>query len=141
MKISEVNKKIIVDEFRTILELMKNTSNVNEKLFYFSATYGMVSRILNIDYDSLLILIHSVLTSTHSSINSLLNNIVNNSFAFFSIPKNYFEMIEENLKEITLAIDKNNETKIYKVLEKFSVLAYISIGNGNYLYKRGIIKF
>ena len=141
MKISEVSKKIIVDEFSKILDLMNSTSNVNEKLFYFSATYGMVSRILNIDYDSLLILIHSVLTSTHASINSLLNSIANNSITFFSIPKNYFEMIEENLKEITLAIDKNNETKIYKALEKFSVLAYISIGNGNYLYKKGIIKF
>ena len=141
MKISEVSKKIIVDEFSKILDLMNSTSNVNEKLFYFSATYGMVSRILNIDYDSLLILIHSVLTSTHASINSLLNSIANNSITFFSIPKNYFEMIEENLKEITLAIDKNNETKIYKALENFSVLAYISIGNGNYLYKKGIIKF
>ena len=141
MKISEVNKKIIVDEFEKILELMNSTSNVKEKMFYFSAAHGMVSRVLNIDYDSLLILIHSVLTSTYSKINSLLNNIANNSTAFFSIPKNYFEMVEKNLKEMTLAIDKNNETKIYKAIEKFSVLAYISMGNGNYLYKKGIIKF
>ena len=141
MKISEVNKKIIVDEFEKILELMNSTSNVKEKMFYFSAAHGMVSRVLNIDYDSLLILIHSVLTSTYSNINSLLNNIANNSAAFFSIPKNYLEMVEKNLKEMTLAIDKNNETKIYKAIEKFSVLAYISMGNGNYLYKKGIIKF
>jgi len=141
LKISEVNKRMLVDEFEKVLELMNSTSNVREKLFYLSATYGMVSRVLNIDYDSLLILIHSVLSSTYSNINSLYNNIANNRNAFFSIPKNYFEMIEKNLKEITLAIDKNNETKIYKALEKFSVLAYISFGNGNYLYKKGIIKF
>ena len=141
MKISEESKNMIVDEFQKIFELMENTSNVNEKLFYFSATYGVISRVLNIDYDPLLILMHSVLQNSYNLIISFLNNLSNNRNTFFSTPKNYFKMIEMNLKEITDAINKNNETKIYKALEKFSVLAYISTGNGNYLYKKGTIKF
>ena len=141
MKISNKNKKIIVNEFEKVFELMNNTKNVKEKLFYFSATYAMVLRILNIEYNPLLVLIHSVFLSTYSNINSFLNNIVSNKDAFYSIPENYFDMIETNLKNITRSIDSDDETNIYQALKTFSVLAYISTGNGNYLYKKGIIKF
>lgn len=141
MKISNKNRRIIVNEFEKVIELMSNTKNTKEKLFYFSATYAMVIRILNIEYDSLLILIHLVLLSTYSSINSFLNNIVNNINAFYSMPENYFDMLETNLKNITRSIDNDNEDNIHQALKDFSVLAYITLGNGNYLYKKDIIKF
>jgi len=141
MKISNGNKKIIVDEFDKVFELMKNTNNIGEKLFCFSATYAMVLRILNIEYDPSLILIHSVLLSTYSNINSFVNNVANKKDAFFSIPKKYFDMIESNLKDLSRSIDSNDEIKIYKDLQRFSVLSYLVTGNGNYLYKKGIIKF
>jgi len=141
MKISNENKKIIVNEFDKVLKLMKNTNNISEKLFYFSATYAMVLRILNIEYDPLLILIHSVLLSTYSNINSFANNIANKQNVFFSIPEKYFDKIENNLKDLSRSIDSNDEIKIYKDLQRFTVLAYLVTGNGNYLYKKGIINF
>ena len=49
-------------------------------------------------------------------------------------------MIEDNLKELTMAIEQNNKTSIYEALEKYSVLGYIATGNGNYLYKKGMLK-
>ena len=140
MKISNENKKIIVDEFEKVFELMNSTKNAREKLFYFSATYAMVSRILNIEYDPMLILIHSILLSTYSNMNSFLNNVASNRDTFYSIPKNYFDIIESNFKNITKAIDSNDEPNIYKALKKFSVLGYIFTGNGNYLYKKGTLK-
>ena len=140
MKISNENKKIIVDEFEKVFELMNSTKNAREKLFYFSATYAMVSRILNIEYDPMLVLIHSVLSSTYSNVNSFLNNVASNKDAFYSIPENYFAILESNFKNITKSIDSNDEPNIYEALKKFSVLAYIFTGNGNYLYKKGTLK-
>lgn len=140
MKISNVNKKIIVSEFEKVLELMNSAKDAREKLFYFSATYAMVSRILNIEYDPMLVLIHSVLLSTYSNMNSFLNNVASSRNTFYSIPKNYFDMVESNFKNITKAIDSNDEPNIYKALKNFSVLAYIFTGNGNYLYKKGTLK-
>jgi hypothetical protein len=140
LKISKENKKIIVDEFVKVFELMNGTKNTREKLFYFSATYAMVSRILNIEYDPMLVLIHSVLSSTYSNINSFINNVANSKETFYIIPENYFGILESTLKKITKSIDSNNEPNIYDALKGFSVLAYIFTGNGNYLYKKGTLK-
>lgn len=135
--LSNENKKIITQEFAKVYNLMSNTNNINEKLFYFSAAHGMVSRVLNIQYDPTLILIHSVLLSTYSNINSFLNNIINPKNTFYRFPGTYFKMIEDRLKELATAIEENNENNVYEILKNYSALGYIATGNGNYLYIKG----
>lgn len=138
--LSDENKKIITQEFFKVYSLMNDTNDISEKLYYFSATFAMVSRVLNIQYDPTLVIIHSVLLTSHSNINSFLSNIINTKKTFYEFPDNYFKMIEDNLKELTIAIEQNNKTSIYEALEKYSVLGYIATGNGNYLYKKGMLK-
>lgn len=140
MNISNDNKNVIVNEFLKVHELMNGSKNNREKLFYFSATYAMVSRILNIEYNPTLIFIHSVLLSAHNNINSFVSNIINTKNNFYKIPENYFDILEDNLRELTGAITNNDKTNIYNILEKITVLGYITTGNGNYLYKKGMIK-
>lgn len=119
---------------------MSNTNDIREKVYYFSATYAMVSRVLNIQYDSSLVLIHSVLSSTYSNINSFLINIIEAKRTFYKFPNNYFKMIEDNLKKLTTAIELNNSLGVYEALKKYSVLGFIASGNGNYLYKKGMLE-
>ena len=140
MKLTAQSKDIILKEFKKVSELMNNTKDPGEKLFYFSATYAMASRVLNIQYDSILIFIHSVLLSTYSNINSFLNNIIGNKHTFYTIPVNYFDILESTLKELTTAIELDDESGILYSLKEFSVLGYIATGNGNYLYKKGMLK-
>jgi hypothetical protein len=140
LKISNSSRGLIVKEFMKVLEMMSNAKDYKEKLYYFSATYAMVSRVLNIDYDEMLIFIHSVLLSSYSNINSFFNNIISNKDSFYSIPKNYFGILEDNLKELTIAIDHNDESAINYTLKRFSLIGYITTGNGNYLYKKGMLK-
>ena len=75
MILSEEKRTIIINEFNKVHGLMKNTNDISEKLFYFSASYAMVSRVFNIEFDPLLILIHSVLQTTYSNINSFVSSI------------------------------------------------------------------
>jgi len=49
--LSDENKKIITKEFFEIYNLMNGTKDISEKLYYFSATFTMVNRVLNIQYD------------------------------------------------------------------------------------------
>ncbi|MGD9552405.1 MAG: hypothetical protein AB7V60_04815 [Candidatus Caldatribacteriota bacterium] len=140
MKLTAQSKDIILKEFKKVSELMNNTKDPGEKLFYFSATYAMASRVLNIQYDPILIFIHSVLLSTYSNINSFLNNIIGNKHTFYTIPVNYFDILESTLKELTTAIELDDESGIFYSLKEFSVLGYIATGNGNYLYKKGMLK-
>ncbi len=140
MNLSKGKKTIIIDEFNKVHDLMKNTNNVSEKIFYFSAGHAMVSRVFNIEFDPLLILMHSVLQTTHSYINSFMSSISNKQNMFFSIPKNYFDILENTLKGLTQSIENEDDDKIYRDLQKLSTLGYIATGNGNYLYKKGLIK-
>ena len=140
MKISNDSKEIIVKEFEKVLEVMSNTKDHKEKLYYFSATYAMVSRVLNIEYDDMLIFIHSVLLNSYSNINSFFNNIISNKDTFYSIPKNYFDILENALRDLTRAIDQNDELVINNILKRFSLIGYITTGNGNYLYKKGMLR-
>ena len=140
MKLSEEKKAIIINEFNKVYELMKSANNIGEKIFYYSATYAMVSRVFNIEFDPLLILMHSILQNTYNEINNFASNISNKQNIFFTLPKNYFDILENTLKELIISIDKNEDHLIYKTLEKLSVIGYITTGNGNYLYKKGLIK-
>ena len=140
MNLSKGKKTIIIDEFNKVYDLMKNTNNVSEKIFYFSAGHAMVSRVFNIEFDPLLILMHSVLQSTYLNINSFMSNISNKQNVFFSIPKNYFNILENTFKELAQSVENNDDDKIYRDLQKLSILGYITTGNGNYLYKKGSIK-
>ncbi|MGD9778022.1 MAG: hypothetical protein AB7U72_14125 [Methanosarcina sp.] len=140
MILSEEKKEIIINEFNEVYNLMKKTNDVAEKIFYYSATYAMVSRVFNIEFDPLLILMHSILQKTYNEINNFASNISNKQNVFFTLPKNYFDILENTLKELTVSIDKNEDHLIYKTLEKLSVIGYITTGNGNYLYKKGLIE-
>jgi len=53
--LSDENKKIITEEFFKVYNLMSDTNDISEKLYYFSATFAMVSRVLNIQYDPMLV--------------------------------------------------------------------------------------
>ena len=140
MILSEEKRTIIINEFNKVHGLMKNTNDISEKLFYFSASYAMVSRVFNIEFDPLLILIHSVLQTTYSKINSFVSSISNKQNMFFTIPKNYFDILENTFKELIQSVENNDDDKIYRDLQKLSTLGYIATGNGNYLYKKGSIK-
>ena len=53
-------------------------------------------------------------------------------------PEGFFEKLSECLEELAKNIENNQDT--YAVLQKISLLAYISTGNGYYLYQKGILK-
>ena len=51
MNISEVSKKILIDEFRYIANRLKQESEMPNKLYVYSAAYSVAYRVLNIDFD------------------------------------------------------------------------------------------
>ena len=122
MNLSEEKKAIIVDEFNKVYGLMKSANNIGEKIFYYSATYAMVSRVFNIEFDPLLILMHSILQNTYNEINNFASNISNKQNIFFTLPKNYFDILENTLKELIISIENNDDTQIYRDLQKLSVI-------------------
>lgn len=65
MNISDNYKKIIADEFRSVVGRMKEIEDLSKKLYWLSAAYGVVSRVFNIEFDALLLCLFTWFSMGH----------------------------------------------------------------------------
>jgi len=134
MKLSKQNKKTLIDEIKFALEKMQASKDPNSIMYYFSAVYGVMHRIFNIEYDSDLVFTHFIISSIHSQINSRIQV----QDQVIKLPDNFFDKLIE-ITGALLDVIKNDKD-LYEVLKKFTILGYITIGNGYYLYQKGLLK-
>ncbi|OGO19966.1 MAG: hypothetical protein A2Z15_06455 [Chloroflexi bacterium RBG_16_50_11] len=131
-------KNELIKEIKFVVERMKKVDSPSEKLYYFSAAYGIAHRILNFEYEPELAFIHNVLQSVYNMINTRISTFIKGQETPVSVPNNLFEKLEEALGEMALNIEKGDTT--YLQLEKMVNLAYSTTGNGYYLYIKGMLK-
>ncbi|MBA7701463.1 hypothetical protein ES703_110203 [subsurface metagenome] len=138
MQISDSSRKSIVDEFEYVVGQMRAHKEPSQKLYFFSATYGAIQRLLNSEYDPTLQLVHMILQGAYNSVNARYAALGQGVEMGIVLPHNLFEKLEETTEALGKAIDKNSG--ITNVLERLAVLTYSTTGNGYYLYQKGILK-
>ncbi len=135
MKIQEEFYEIILEEFKNVSKLCNDTNLLPEdKLYFFSASYGVINRIMNFNCEPILIFIHQILQSTHQAFaqrlsQRLMPGIISNSF-----PDVFWDKLFLYFSELISAFENKDENKIREILEKFSNLGYATSGNGFYLF-------
>ena len=134
MKISADSKKKISEEIRFVLGKMKEQEDPKSKLYYFTAIYGMMHRIFNLEYAPDLIFAHFVIKSTFDQINLKLHD----PEKIVGIPEGLFDKLFEATTELLNVLDTNKNP--YEVLKQFVLLGYATGGNGYYLYEKGLLK-
>ena len=134
MKLKPDNKKRLIDEIKFVLNKMKEEDDPKNKLYYFSAIYGMMQRIYNLECSPDLIFAHFVLSSTYAQINARLKN----PEGTVKIPDELFDKLISATAELLVVIEHNKN--LYEVLKKFTLLGYVTVGNGYYLYQKGLLK-
>jgi len=134
MRLSARNKKTLLEEIKFALEKMRSEKEPNSILYYFSAVYGVMYRIFNIEYDSDLVFAHFVISSTYNQINSRIQV----PDKVIQLPPNLFDKLIETTEELLDAI--NSDKNLYEVLRKYTLLGYVIVGNGYYLYQKGLLK-
>ena len=138
MEIDDQFKNILVEEFRLVASKIRDESDMRRKNFFFSAAYGVVHRIINIDFDPELVIIHNVLNSTYTIVNNLQISIESGTEKIIRIPMFLFDKLADLLDELAGAIQEGKNT--YEIIQKIAVLSYMLTGNGYYLYQKGIIE-
>ena len=68
MNISKTNHDILVKEFKDIKQMIESTDILEDKLYYFTAIYGIINRVMNLQSDSTLIFIHQILQNCYLAI-------------------------------------------------------------------------
>jgi hypothetical protein len=129
MKIPEDFKKYILSEFDFVISKIQGEENPRKKLFYFSASYGTLERLMRHNLDPQLLLTHAVLNLCYGSLNSRLNLIAQGDVTI-DMPEGFDKKLVEYLTELRNEIAEDKDT--YKTLEKFVYLAYQTTGAGYY---------
>jgi len=134
MKLSKEIKKTLINEIEFAIEKMRSSKDPNLIMYYFSAVSGVLHRIFNIEYDSDLVFAHFIVNGTYQQINARLQA----KDKIIQIPENLFERLIETTKNFLEAINGNKD--LNEVLKEFTLLGYVTIGNGYYLYQKGLLK-
>ena len=138
MKISEKYKEIVIKEFEFVIANMDSSGSFEEKLYFFSGLQSVIHRVLNIEYDSKLVFLHHVLLSVHAAFNGRLNAMKKKAETPLVISDEMINSLMVNAEELYKCIKSDND--IYPILERLVELAYLTTGNGYYLYSKGLIE-
>ncbi len=134
MKVSESHKKKLIEEIKFVIEKMKSEEDFKTKLYYFSAIYGTMEKIFNIEYNSDLVFAHMVISSTYNTLSARLSM----QDRIVQLPPKIFDKLTAVTEELKNTLEKNGN--LYNVLKKYAILGLVTSGNGYYLYQRGIVK-
>ncbi len=58
MNVPEEFMKMIIDEFGSIEEMFNENPSIDDKLYFFSGSFGVINRVMNFHTDPTLIFIH-----------------------------------------------------------------------------------
>lgn len=133
-------EKIIQDEFEEIVKLIQNSNSPDDKLYYFSASFGVLHRVLNIHFNPTLVFMHQVLQHTHNLFGQRLGNIRPSNSLTNSFPPELFDSLFSNFESLVSSFRDQKVKEIYESLEKITNVGYATTGNGFYLYIRGKLK-
>jgi hypothetical protein len=137
MQLSKSNKLALANEIRTAVDYMGKTNIAQEKMYFFSAVFGMANRIMNLEFDPELGFVHHVTNAAHVTINANLMSMAQGQ-SVRTFPPQLFEKLQEALEDLAAHIEEGEPP--YPVLERISNLAYSTTGNGYYLFLKGSLK-
>jgi hypothetical protein len=129
---------MLLSEIDYVIKAIEQTSDVHEKLYFFSGIPAAVHRVFNIEYDHDLVFIHHVLSSTHQGIMQRIDAIRKGD-AVVPILEHQLDKLLYLCKEFRDALKNNADTD--SIMKKFILLLYSTTGNGYYLAKKGVFEF
>ena len=136
MRLSSNMQLTLVTEIRNVAERMSNSGTAQEKMFFFSAVYGIANRIMNLEFDPELAFLHHVTNSACNTINANLA-LAAQGVSVITLPPTIFDKLQDAVNELANCIEKGGKT--YPILERISNLAYSTGGNGYYLFLKGML--
>lgn len=139
MNLTRGMREQLVKEIRFAIEGMRKSTKLTDKIYYFSAVYGVLDRVYNFEFDSELIFIYQVVRQVFDTINAKLSVSTQREGALgTTLPNNLFDKLCISLDELAEKIEKDQNTHL--VLQNISNIGYSTTGNGSYLYLKGVLK-
>ncbi len=136
----EFFKKELIIELTEIVNLMRNENNLEKKLYYYSAAFGITQRTFKYIYSKDILLMDTIFSSSFNLLIERLTHIKNHDLLVPGDVLNKAVLyITDQLDEIVKKLGSGKNT--IENLENILTAAYSTTGNGNYLLERGILNY
>jgi len=141
VRLADSDRKRLASEFRFAADKMADSTDLLDQLFFFSAFYGEVARVLNLSWSAELALLHLVLNTVHQQINARVISLVSGD-RVVGIAKELPSTLNRVASELANLFEAKeiDEAQFHSLLTKMSELGFVTTGNGYYLYTKGLIK-
>jgi hypothetical protein len=139
----EEYRQRLAKEYSYAVTKMQEVTQPAKKLFYFSVFFGEAQRILNLEWDTGLALVHLITQQVYTQI----NGAIQVSGLAQTLPIDWTVIIDkltQTASDLATYFEKaENEGKkeeLYRILGSFAEIAYAVSGNGSYLHEKGSLK-
>ncbi len=122
MQLSKNYRKKLADELAYCAEKILKERDLRTKLFFYRNAAESVDNIVDMEYDSQLVLIEMVLEVTGSTLTARVENTLAEKGNSMGLSDGLFDKLSACLKELSTQIIEEQET--YKTVEKISELAF-----------------
>ena len=138
MQLSKDVRSKLVSELRYCAERISKEKDLRRKAFFYCNAADSVHSILDLEYDSQLVLIGLVLEVSGSMISNRVETILSERDISVELIDGIFDKLHAYLSELAINIEESQDT--YKTLEKIAELAFTATERGYYLYTKGVMK-
>ncbi|KAF5419485.1 MAG: hypothetical protein C5S44_10920 [Candidatus Methanocomedens sp.] len=137
MSQKEFFKKELIKELRLVEALMKKEEDLDKKIYYFSAAYGITNRTYRYSFSKDVLLADLVLNNGYQTLLDRAQRIKAGDRSVL-LEKIHFEKIEEGLRQLANAFEKDES--ILEPLENILTAVFSTSGAGNYIRGKGLLK-
>ncbi len=131
MKISDRYRNMISREIAYVRERMKEAETEERKLYYYSAVYGFIGRIMRLEHDPQLLFCHFVFNSTYTVLSQQIGAIKAGAIQV-PLPEDLFDRLDMALSSFQDHFTAKQDGDLYEDLQSLFVTSWSVTGGGFY---------
>ena len=128
----------LAKEYRFVATKMREETEPLRKVYFFSALFTEITRILNWHWDRDLILLHSVLQTTHSQLTPKVQpSSPGQNLQLASLLLGPLTSVAEGLADYMEQGD--DDPNLYELIGRAAEIGYLSTQHGGYVMEKGLV--
>jgi hypothetical protein len=136
MEIQQQLRDYIANEFHHVSGNIKAAiGDVPAMVYNFSACHSAINRVLNIEFNDDLVLLHTVFNGCYGMIANRVTLLSQNVERQVQIPTEFSEKLAKIIEEFAIRFRENRDA--LDLLPSLTKLCYVTTGNGYFLYRTG----
>jgi len=127
----------LVTELRDVAKFVRDSDSDRQKAFFYSAAGAIFDRIMRLRFDPSLQVGFLLLNSSYGQMNTVATQVAAGD-PLVPVTDGVWEGLAQALEELSKRIKADKE--FWDVLERISLLTFVTTGAGYYMYRRGELK-